>query len=90
MTFRCWLNGYAYSTLPVKGEESLVSFTASSASQNLDNYISTPLPEQLVGSDDRHGFLTGRSGRHRHSAEPQALYKYAHGTPAPCTDRLPV
>ena len=39
-----WLNGYAYSTLPVKGEESLVSFTASSA-QNLDNRISSSLPE---------------------------------------------
>ena len=26
-----WLDGYAYSTLPVKGEESLVSSTASSA-----------------------------------------------------------
>ena len=60
-----WLDGYAYSTLPVKGEESLVSSTASSAGpQNLDNRISTPLPEQPVDSDDRHGFLTGRCGRH--------------------------
>ena len=41
-----WLDGYAYSTLPVKGEESLVSSTASSAGpQNLDNRISSSLPE---------------------------------------------
>ena len=49
-----WLNGYAYSTLPVKGEESLVSSTASSAGpQNLDNRISTPLSD----GDQPRGFL---------------------------------
>ena len=49
-----WLDGYAYSTLPVKGEESLVSSTASSAGpQNLDNRISTPLSD----GDQPRGFL---------------------------------
>ena len=51
-----WLNGYAYSTLPVKGEESLVSFTASSA-QNLDSRISSSLPDQPDDDDQRRGFL---------------------------------
>jgi len=79
------------STLPDKGEESLDLQSPLTTSPNLDNFISTPLPEQPVDSDDRHGFLTGRCGRHVNSGEPQPLYKYAHGTPpAPCTDRLPV
>jgi hypothetical protein len=75
------------STLPVKGEESLDLQSPLTTSPNLDNCISTPLPEQPVGSDDRHGYLTGRCGRHvtvarSHSpgAEPQAPYKYAQGT----------
>ena len=68
------------STLPVKGEESLDLQSPLTTSPNLDNCISTPLPEQPVDSDDRHGFLTGRCGRHAKSGEPQPLYKYAHGT----------
>ena len=79
-----WLDGYAYSTLPVKGEESLDLQPSVTPPLNLDNCISTPLPEQPVGSDDRHGFLTGRCGRHRErlasrspTAEPHALF--AHG-----------
>jgi hypothetical protein len=55
------------STLPDKGEESLDLQSPLTTSPNLDNCISTPLPEQLVDSDDRHGFLTGRCGRHRYS-----------------------
>jgi hypothetical protein len=47
------------STLPVKGEESLDLQSPLTTSPNLDNCISTPLPEQLVDSDDRHGYLTG-------------------------------
>ena len=78
------------STLPDKGEESLDLQSPLTTSPNLDNCISTPLPEQLVDSDDRHGFLTGRCGRHRQrshtlcmlmaSGEAQPLYKYAHAT----------
>jgi hypothetical protein len=68
------------STLPVKGEESLDLQSPLTTSPNLDNCISTPLPEQPVDSDDRHGFLTGRCGRHRYSGEAQPLYKYDHAT----------
>ena len=87
-----WMSGLMIliSTLPVKGEESLDLQSPLTTSPNLDNRISTPFPEQLVDSDDRHGFLTGRCGRHRQrshtlcmlmaSGEAQPLYKYAHAT----------
>ena len=87
-----WMSGLMIliSTLPDKGEESLDLQSPLTTSPNLDNCISTPLPEQLVDSDDRHGFLTGRCGRHRQrshtlcmlmaSGEAQPLYKYAHAT----------
>ena len=47
-----WLDGYAYSTLPVKGEESLVSSTASSASEprQLHKQLVTVVATNPVGS----------------------------------------
>lgn len=45
---------------------------------HLDNRISTPLPDQLVGSDNRHGYLTGRCGRCLH-IDSGATRTTAHG-----------
>ena len=59
-----WLDGYAYSTLPVKGEESLDLQSPLTTSPNLDNFISTAPAEQRLDDDDRHGYLTGSCGRH--------------------------
>ena len=75
------------STLPAKGEESLDLQSPLTASQ-LDNRICTPLPDQLVGSDDRHGYLTGRCGRyvaHRQRSHTLCLLMaHQHGAPTPC------
>ena len=75
------------STLPAKGEESLDLQSPLTASQ-LDNRISTPIPDQLVGSDDRHGYLTGRCGRyvaHRQRSHTLCLLMaHQHGAPTPC------
>jgi len=58
-----WLDGYAYSTLPVKGEESLVSSTASSASPNHWHFAAGSAPRQL----HKHT-ASGATGRQRRPA----------------------